>query len=115
MRSALDYYNTNSKTLSRDQKINELAAQVEDLKSVLGRNMTLLIERETRIDRLMEKSQQTRRDSLIFKRKSIRLKREARSRSIKLTLLMILGFVFLCVIIYFIGRNKGWWQAIAGN
>ena len=90
----MDYYNLNRATLSRDHKINALIAQVEDMKTVLGRNITLLMERETKIDRLMEKSEQTRLDSLVFKRKSIRMKKQARAKSYKLWFLiagLILG------------------------
>jgi hypothetical protein len=109
LRTALNYYNTNAKALSRDAKINALMGQVEDMKTVLGRNMQLLIDRETRIDRLMQKSQQTKRDSLVFKQKSIRMKREQRNKSWKMTLVM--GGTFLCLVLVFmfVGIRKGWW------
>ena len=108
MRSALDYYNTNAKTLSRDTKINALMSQVEDMRTVLGRNLQLLIDREVRIDRLVEKSQQTRRDSLVFMQKSIRLKREARNKSMKLSLLIGGSFLLLVLIFIFRGIKQGW-------
>jgi len=110
VRAAMDYYNTNATTLSRDHKISMLMAQVDDLRNILGRNVHLLIERETKIDSLMEKSEQTRIDSLVFKKQSIRMKREQRNKSIKLSIL-IGGFFFL-IFLYFLsmGFKYGWFQ-----
>lgn len=103
LRSALNYYNNNAASLSRDHKVNALMAQVEDMKTLLGRNINLLIERDTKIDRLMEKSEQTKRDSLIFKRKSIRMKREARNKNAKLGILIAGCFVLLFLILLRVG------------
>lgn len=94
----MHYYNVNHKTLSRDQRINALITEVEDMKTVLGRNLTLLLERETKLDRLVEKSEQTRIDSLVFKKRSIGMKKEARTRSYKLWFLiagMLLLFFYI--------------------
>ena len=84
LRSAMHYYNTNHKKLSRDDKINSLLAQVEDMKTVLGRNINLLLDREHKINTLLETSEEAKRNSMVFKRKSMRLKREQRNRSFKL-------------------------------
>lgn len=111
MRTTLDYYNKNANTLSRDQKINALIAQVEDMKSLLGRNITLLLERETRIDRLVESSNQARRDSLLFKRQSLRMKREMRNKSYKLWFLIAGIFLLLFLILLFTGIKNGWWTS----
>jgi len=95
----MDYYNNNAKTLSQDHKVRALMAQVDDLRSILGRNVNLLIERETRIDTLVEKSEQTMIESQVFKKKSIKMKREERRKSIKMSIL-IGGFfllLFLCL------------------
>lgn len=81
-------------------------AQVDDLRNVLGRNVNLLIERETRMDSLMEKSEQTKKDSLVFKRKSIRMKREQRTKSIKMSIL-IGGCFFLVLLILVRKAVKG--------
>lgn len=102
----MDYYNLNRSKLSRDQKINALVAQIEDMKSVLGRNITLLLERETKIDRLVEKSEQTRIDSLVFKRKSMQVKREQRTKSIKLWFIIAGMFLLLFLILLFRGLKK---------
>ena len=108
LRTTLDYYNANTKVLSRDRKISALMAQVEDMKSLLGRNITLMIERETKIDRLMEKSLQTRRDSMVFKRKSTQLKNQTTRKNIKLGLLITGIFLALFLIVLFVGIKKGW-------
>lgn len=111
LRSTLNYYNNNSKTLSQDQKINALMTQVEDMRSILGRNITLMIERETRIDRLVEKSEQTRRDSLVFKRNSVQIKKAARNKSYKLSFLIAGIFLLLFLILIFAGIKNGWFTA----
>lgn len=102
----MDYYNVNRTTLSRDHKINALVAQVEDMKTVLGRNITLLLEREGKIDRLMQKSEQTRRDSMVFKRKSIRMKKEARQKSYKLWFLIAGMFLVIFVTVLYAGMKR---------
>ncbi len=107
LRSTLNYYNTNSKVLSRDQKIDALMTQVEDMRSILGRNITLLIERETKIDRLMEKSEQTRRDSLVFKRNSNHLKRATRNKSYKMAFLIAGIFLLLSLLLIFVLVKEG--------
>jgi hypothetical protein len=84
VRTSMHYYNTNRKSLGRDPKINALMGRVEDMKTILGRNLTLLLEREHKLDALMEKSEQTRRDSLVFKKRAIKLKNEVENRSFKL-------------------------------
>eukprot|EP00934_Nitzschia_sp_Nitz4_P006628 Nitzschia sp. Nitz4//scaffold3_size479765//123077//123949//NITZ4_000053-RA/size479765-processed-gene-0.65-mRNA-1//1//CDS//3329550617//6618//frame0 len=106
LRSTLDYYNLNRAKLSRDQKINALMAQIEDMKAVLGRNITLLLERETKIDRLVEKSERTRRDSLIFKKKSIRVKRELRQKSYKLWFLIAGLIATLILVVLLVGLKQ---------
>jgi hypothetical protein len=83
VRSTMHYYNTNHKRLSRDQQVERLLAQVEDMKTVLGRNLHLLLEREDKLNRLVEKSEMARRDSMVFKKRSIILKDQYRVRNNK--------------------------------
>ncbi len=110
VRAALDYYNTNAKMLSQEQRVTMLMAQVDDLRNVLGRNVNLLIQQETKIDTLIEKSEQTKKDSLVFKRKSIRMKREQRTKSIKLSILIGGGGVLFLLILIIAIAKSGWLQ-----
>lgn len=96
--------------LSQDQRVNMLMAQVDDLRNVLGRNVNLLIQQETKINSLIEKSEQTKKDSLVFKRKSIRMKREQRNKSFKLSILIAGGGVLLLLILITLIAKSGWLQ-----
>jgi vesicle-associated membrane protein 7 len=89
VRSVMHYYNTNHKTLSRDQKVEQLKAQVEDMKNLMGRNVNLLLEREVHLNRLMDKANELKEDSMVFKRRSIKLKRQVRGRYWKIYMLSI--------------------------
>ena len=100
LRSTMHYYNINHTRLSRDQQVNQLMAKVEDLKSVLGRNIELMLERETQLDALMAKSEMARRDSLVFKKRSVKLKNHFWWKSYKLWILIaltLLVFVYTMI------------------
>lgn len=83
VRSTMHYYNINHKRLSRDQLVEGLLAKVEDMKTVLGHNLHLLLEREGKLDRLVEKSESARRDSMVFKKRTIQLKAQKQTRYYK--------------------------------
>jgi vesicle-associated membrane protein 7 len=98
LRSAMHYYNINREILSRDDKINTLLSQVDDMKAVLGRNIQLMLGRGEKVDRLLAKSEQTMKDVMVFKKKSDKLKKLERLRSIKLTSIvigMVLGITII--------------------
>mmetsp|Transcript_11218 Transcript_11218/g.20173 ORF Transcript_11218/g.20173 Transcript_11218/m.20173 type:complete len:282 (+) Transcript_11218:40-885(+) len=100
MRSTMHHYNINRAELRRDEQVNSLLAKVEDLKSVLGRNISLLLEREQQLDSLMDKATQARQDSMIFKKKSFRAKRQMETKSYKMWFLICFTLaVFFYVII----------------
>jgi hypothetical protein len=94
LRTTMHYYNVNHVMLSRDQKINSLLAKVEDMKTVLGRNLTLLLEREHKLVNLLETSEQAVTESMVFKKKAKKVKQEYRGRSYKLWFL-IAGMLIL--------------------
>jgi hypothetical protein len=105
LRTSMDYYNLNHKSLGRDAKINGLLTKVEDMKSVLGRNLHLLLEREQKLERLFEKSEQTRKDSLIFKKKSVNFKKHSETQSYKLSFLI--AGIFVLILFTIIVGNCG--------
>uniref|UniRef100_A0A7R9WY67 V-SNARE coiled-coil homology domain-containing protein n=1 Tax=Craspedostauros australis TaxID=1486917 RepID=A0A7R9WY67_9STRA len=94
VRSVMHYYNTNHNELSRNQQIEKLKAQVEDLGDIMGRNLNLLLEREVKFDRLVDKSEQMKRDSLVFKKRAKKVKRQTMWKSYKLSILIGLFCVF---------------------
>lgn len=90
LRSTMHHYNIRRKEIIREDnvQIDQLLAKVEDLKTVLGRNLNLLLERDQHLDSLMNKATQARRDSLVFKRKSIKAKRQMEMKSYKMWFLI---------------------------
>jgi len=95
LRSAMHYYNINCDKLSRDQHVNELMVQVEDMKTVLGRNIQLMLDRGEKMDRLLATSDKALRDSNVFRQRSERVKKLKRLKNIKLA--MIVGAVMLAI------------------
>ena len=101
VRSTMHYYNINHKRLSRDQQVERLLAQVQDMKHLLGRNLHLLLEREGKLDRLVEKSETARRDSQVFKKRSIQLKNQNKLKNYKFYALLaglILAIIYTILI-----------------
>jgi vesicle-associated membrane protein 7 len=95
IRSAMHYYNINCDTLSRDQKINSLMTQVEDMKTLLGRNLQLMLDRGEKMDRLLATSDRALKDSEVFRRRSEKVKQLKRFRMIKTY--MVLGGMMLLI------------------
>jgi hypothetical protein len=101
MRSTMHHYNVHRKDIMRQEhrNIDQMMAQVEDLKNVLGRNLNLLLEKDQHIDSLMDKAVQARQDSMIFKKKSIRAKRSFAMKSYKMWFIICFS---LAIFLYFI-------------
>ncbi|KAL3903740.1 MAG: hypothetical protein SGILL_010332 [Bacillariaceae sp.] len=100
MRSTMHHYNINREDLMREANVNQLLAKVEDLKNVLGRNMELLLERDQQLDSLMDKATQARRDSMVFKKKTVKAKKVMMMKSYKMWFLICMSLtVFFYVII----------------
>ena len=99
MRSTMHHYNINRAELCRSDQVNLLLTKVEDLKNVLGRNMTLLMEREQQLDTLMDKASQARRDSMVFKKKGNKLKKEMEMKSCKMWFLICFSLIIFFYII----------------
>jgi len=100
LRSTMHHYNIRRKEIIREDnaQINQLMTKVEDLKSVLGRNLTLLLERDQHLDGLMNKAHQARQDSMVFRKKSIKAKRQMEMKSYKMWFIIcfsVLIFLYL--------------------
>ena len=95
LRATMHHYNINRAELGRDGRVNHLLARVEDLKSVLGQNLTLLLEREHHLDSLVAKSEQARRDSMVFKRKSVKVKKHYEMKSWKMWFLIFFSLLIM--------------------
>lgn len=75
LRSAMHYYNSNIERLRREAKVENLVKQIESLKTVMGRNINLALERGENLQMLAEKSDQMRRDTQVFKKRGNHLKK----------------------------------------
>ena len=98
LRTTLHYYNTHHLELSKDQQISKLLAQVEDMKHVLGRNINLLLEREQKLDRLVDKSNQLKEETQVFKKRAQQVKKQESYKNYKyaaLILFIIMIFIYL--------------------
>lgn len=99
LRSTMHHYNIHRNDIIRQDniQIDQLLTKVEDLKYILGRNLILLLERDQNLDSLMNKASQARRDSMVFKRNSVKIRREMEKKSYNMNCLI---FVFVTFGIY---------------
>lgn len=97
LRSGMHYHNINHKKLSSDAKVQALLAQVEDFKSVMGRNINILLENQPKFDRLQQMSDDLRQDANIFKKKSKILEQKTRRKNCFNSLVCM---VVLAVLLY---------------
>jgi hypothetical protein len=71
IRSKMHYYNINRTKLTREQKVQDMLEKMEDMKSLLDRNIRLMVRRqEGQLDEMLEKSNTMKRDSTVFKKKA---------------------------------------------
>ena len=101
LRSTMHHYNVYRDEIIREEniQIDHLLAQVEDLKTVLGRNLNLLLERDQHLDSLMNKANQARQDSMVFKKSTVKAKKNFAMKAYKMWFVICFSFV---IFIYFI-------------
>ena len=59
------FYNENRNKMVRQDKVGELLHKTEDLKGVLGRNMSLVLERETKLVNIVERAEEMQEDAKV--------------------------------------------------
>ena len=92
MRSAMHYYNTNHKSLAREESVQKVMAKVQDLKEVMNRNMNLLLERGENLEALLDKSNFLQEDAKVFKKKSrVLLRTQQRKYFVQI-------FILVCIV-----------------
>mmetsp|Transcript_26338 Transcript_26338/g.56467 ORF Transcript_26338/g.56467 Transcript_26338/m.56467 type:complete len:278 (+) Transcript_26338:103-936(+) len=101
LRSTMHHYNVHRNDIIRQDnaQIDQLLAQVEDLKTVLGRNLNLLLERDQHLDRLMNKATQARQESMVFKKRTVKVKKSMEMKAFKMWFLICFS---LSVFLYFV-------------
>jgi hypothetical protein len=85
LRSAMHFYNSNGERLRRDAKVEDLVKQIESMKTVMGRNIHLALERGENLESLVEKSDKMQKDSLVFKKRGNQLMKIMRWQNMKYT------------------------------
>ena len=99
LQAQLHYYNTHHESLSKEERVQRLETQISDMKQVLGQNVQLLLERETKLSKLVNKSEMARRDSQIFQRKAKAAKQRQQWMHYKYSMLLCL---FVSMVLYVI-------------
>lgn len=101
LRSTMHHYNIERNQMIREEnsQIDHLRAQVEDLTIVMGRNLNLLLDRGMHIDSLMDKASQARRDSMVFKKRTVKVKKSMEMKAYKMWFLICFS---IAIFVYFI-------------
>lgn len=68
MRSAMHYHNINHKEIRQEERVTLMLAQVQDMRDVMGRNISMMLERGERFDNILSKSEALNKDAQIFKK-----------------------------------------------
>jgi hypothetical protein len=100
LRSAMHFYNSNGERLRREAKVEDLVKQIESMKTVMGRNIHLALERGENLDSLVEKSDKMQKDSLVFKKRGNQLMKIMRWQNVKYSCL--LGGLVICLVWVFV-------------
>ena len=94
----MHYYNANREKFQREAKVEDLREQVENMKTIMGRNINLVLERGENLEMLMDKSNQMVEDTAVFKKRSGQLKSRMRWQYYKYSCLLtflVIGVVWL--------------------
>lgn len=77
--------------MQSDPEINRLNAEVDSIKNTMDKNIELLTEREMKMEQLIETSEDLLVDSQIFNKRSTKLKRVMKKKSLYYKLILV-GF-----------------------
>jgi hypothetical protein len=99
LRSATHYHNVNAAKIGQDTHVQTVLGKVEDMKTVMGRNLNLLMERGENIDAMADKSDMMRQDASIFKKRSLRMRNKMRR---KWVCMMAIAAAIVLVLIYLV-------------
>ena len=97
-RSAIHYYNVNHSKLSQEEKVREIMTQVEDMKTIMGRNIKLSLLRAGNLERMLKKSEEMEIETEIFRRntKNVRKRKQRKYYRVYGTLvIMVAAIVYL--------------------
>jgi vesicle-associated membrane protein 7 len=100
----LHFYNENRSKMARQGKVEHYLQKVDDVKDILGMNITLVMERGESLDDLMQKSDDMLQGVQVFSKRSSQLKRRGQAEYYSyqclavafILLLLYLAFGSLC-------------------
>jgi hypothetical protein len=91
LRSAIHYHNVNHRELASDVKVQKIQSKVDNLQSILGRNISLVLDNQQRMEKLLATSEVMREDALVFRRKSQRVLQSTKKKNWCLTIVAVVA------------------------
>ena len=70
MRASMHYHNIHAKEIRQDDKVKALLIRTENIRTVMGRNLNMILERGEKFNTLLSKSEALNKDAQVFKKKS---------------------------------------------
>ena len=110
----LHFYNENRTKMVRQGKVSDYIQRVDDVKDILGKNITLVMERGESLDDLVQKSDEMLQDVQVFHKRTSQLKKKMQMEYYSYKFLAV-GFVVL-VLYLAVGSLCGYgFQCLAGS
>jgi Synaptobrevin len=70
IRSSMHYHNIHMNELRQEEHVQALRIKVDTIRTIMGRNINMILERGTKLDTLLSKSDTLNKDAQVFKKKS---------------------------------------------
>jgi vesicle-associated membrane protein 7 len=70
IRSSMHYHNIHMKELRQEEHVQALRVKVDTIRTIMGRNINMILDRGTKLDSLLAKSDSLNKDAQVFKKKS---------------------------------------------
>lgn len=70
MRASMHYHNIHAKELRQDETVSALLVKVENIRTVMGRNLNMILERGEKFENLLTQSETLNQDAQVFKKRS---------------------------------------------
>jgi len=106
IRTSMHYYNTNHQKLTREQKVQKTLTEIENLKESLGQNIQLVLRQTENLEKMAQKSEVAKKNSMVFKKKANQLHRKLWWMNTSSCL--ILSIVVVCLIYVMFAMSCGW-------
>ena len=93
----LYYYNTNRNNMIKNDKIHHLCSKVDNLKILLGHNITMVLDRDQQLHDMVIQSEHMMVDSKVFTKRTSKLKKKMR---LEYYWSQIIAIVFGILVVY---------------